>query len=113
MSSVSAKKLGKRSVRKRKPTNGIRVALRFTIHPGEMREEYVELLDRMIKRVEKIINSTRTKTNQRLRAMQVLSDLIKTSYGMIRDVEIEQLEREITQLEKEESEAAEAEGTSE
>ena len=109
MSSVLSKKLEKRSVRKSKHTGGariIRVALRFTIHPGEKREKYVELLDRMIKRVEKIINSTRTKTKQRLRAMQVLTDLIKTSYGMIRDVEIEQLERDVSALEEEEGEAA-------
>ena len=98
MSSVSPEKLEKRSVQKSKHTDGLRiinVALRFTVHPEEKREKYVELLDRMIKRVEKIINSARTKTNQRLRAMQVLTDLIKTSYGMIRDVEIELLEREV------------------
>ena len=107
MSSVSSEKLEKRSARRSKPTGGariIRVALRFTIHPEEKRERYVELLDRMINRVEKIINSTRTKTKQRLRAMQVLTDLIKTSYGMIRDVEIEELEREVTALEEEEGE---------
>jgi len=104
VSSVLAEKLEKRSVRRSNHTGGARiihVALRFTIHPEEKREKYVELLDQMIKRVEKIINSTRTKTRQRLRAIQVLTDLIKTSYGMIRDVEIKELEREVTSLEKE------------
>ena len=98
MSSVSPEKLEKRVVQKSKHTDGLRiinVALRFTVHPEEKREKYVEPLDRMIKRAEKIINSARTKTNQRLKAMQVLTDLIKTSYGMIRDVEIELLEREV------------------
>ena len=82
------------------------------IKPEEKRASYVELLDRMIKRVEKIINSHKTKTKQRLRAMSVLSDLIKTSYGMVRDVEIEWLEREVAALEKEESGVAETEGSS-
>jgi len=57
MSSVSAKRLANKSVRKPKHTGGARiihVALRFTIHPEEKRERYVELLDRMIKRVEKM-----------------------------------------------------------
>ena len=62
------------------------------------------ILNAMIKRVEKIINSRQTITKQRLRAMQVLTDLIKTSYGMVRDVEIEELEREIASLEEEEGE---------
>jgi len=115
MSSVSSEKLEKRSVRKSKHAGGariIRVALRFTIQPEERREKYVDLLDRMIDRVEKIINSTRTTTKQRLRAMQVLTNLIKTSYGMVRDVEIEQLEREVNALEKSESEAPETEDSS-
>jgi len=62
----------------------------------------VKILDHMINRVQKIINAQKTKTNQRLRAMQVLTDLIKTSYSMIRDVEIEGLEREVKTLEEEE-----------
>ena len=62
----------------------------------------MKILDHMINRVQKIINAQKTKTNQRLRAMQVLTDLIKTSYSMIRDVEIEGLEREVKTLEEEE-----------
>jgi len=57
MSSVLSRKLEKRSVRRSNHTGGARiihVALRFTIHPEEKRERYVELLDRMIKRVEKM-----------------------------------------------------------
>jgi len=38
--------------------------------------------------------------------MQVLTDLIRTSYGLIRDVEIEEIEREISALEEEKGPSA-------
>ena len=106
MKPVHPKKLEKSSVRKRKtlikhPQYIFKIALRFTVKPAEMREKYVKVLDDMIKRVQKIINARKTRTKQRLRAMQVLTELIKTSYSMIRDIEIEDLEREIKKLEKE------------
>jgi len=107
MKSIRWRKLEESSVRKRKvlvkhPQRIFKIALRFTIKPAEEQEKYVKVLDHMISRVQKIINAQKTKTNQRLRAMQVLTDLIKTSYGMIRDVEIEGLEREVKTLEEEE-----------
>ena len=78
MSSVSSKKLENKSVRKlnppiKYPQRTLKINLKFVIRPDE-------------KRVEKIINASKTKTKQRLRAISVLSDLIKTSYGMIRDM---------------------------
>jgi len=105
LSSVLSEKLGNKSVRNQKPPikhpqHTLTVALRFTIKPADEREKYVAILNAMIKRVEKIINSKKTKTRQRLRAMQVLTDLIRTSYGMIRDVEIKELEREVSALEE-------------
>jgi len=109
MSSIHSENPGNKSVRIQKPPtkhpqHTLTVALRFTIKPTEEREKYVAILNAMIKRVEKIINSKKTKTKQRLRAMQVLTDLIRTSYGMVRDVEVEELEREVTALEEEEGE---------
>ena len=86
---------------------------KFVIVPKEKRAEYVKILDKMIQRVVKVINAHRTHTPVRLRAMTVLSDLIKTSYGMVRDEEIEQLERETAELEKEEEGVAEEEGSAE
>lgn len=112
MSSVLSEKPEKQPFRKLKHTDSIRINLKFTIHPKGQRENYVAILNKMITRVQKIINSHRTKTVHRLRAMNVLSELIRTSYSMVVDVEIEQLEREIKALEKEESEAPETEGSS-
>jgi polyhydroxyalkanoate synthesis regulator phasin len=71
------------------------------IAPAEKREELVAILDDLIRRLRKIINSTRTKTPVRLRAVEVLAELVRTSYTMVRDVEVEKLERETESLEKE------------
>jgi hypothetical protein len=71
------------------------------IAPAEKREELVAILDDLIRRLRKIINSTRTKTTVRLRAVEVLAELVRTSYTMVRDVEVEKLERETESLEKE------------
>ena len=74
---------------------------RFVIVPAGKREEFVAILDDLIKRLKKIINSNRTKTTVRLRAVEVLAELVRTSYTMVRDVEVEELERETEELEKE------------
>jgi hypothetical protein len=78
---------------------------KFRVMPEEKRRELIEILDAMIRRLVKIINAKKTKTRIRLRAMTVLNDLIKTSYTMVRDVEIEHLEREITELENQAEQA--------
>jgi phage head maturation protease len=75
------------------------------IVPKEKREELVAILDDLAKRLMKIINSRKTQTTVRLRAMQVLTELIRTSYSMVRDAEVEDLERETEKLEKEEKRA--------
>jgi len=87
----------KRTITQRQTT--LRISLKFTICPQEKRAEYVEALDRMIRRVEKVINSARTTTSQRLRAMTVLAELVRVSYSMVRDVDVERLEREVKALE--------------
>ena len=80
----------------------LRVRLNFIVRPQEMRAEYIELLDRMIKRCEKIINATTgVDAKLRLRAMTVLTELIQTAYGLIRDVEIEEYEQKVRKLEEE------------
>ncbi len=74
---------------------------KFVIVPAEKRKELVATLDDLIKRLMKIIDSNRTKTTVRLRAMEVLAELVRTSYTMVRDAEVEELERETEKLEKE------------
>jgi len=103
------RKLAVGSVRSQKPpiipsqiTLRMRVyPRRFVVVPAEKREELINILDDMVKRLLTLINARKTKTRVRLKAMTVLNDLINTSYRMIRDEEIEELERETEELEKE------------
>jgi hypothetical protein len=74
---------------------------KFIINPAEKRDEYIATIDDQIERLKKIINSNRTKTTVKLRAMEVLSELIRTSYTMVREEEIEKTERETETLEEE------------
>lgn len=85
----------------RRPKHALNIRLNFIVMPREKRDEYIQLLDRMIKRVEQIINSNRTDTKTRLRALEVLTKLIQASYELLRDVEVEQLEQEVARLEAE------------
>jgi hypothetical protein len=77
----------------------LRINLKFRIEPKDQRAQYVELLNMMINKLETIINGARTRTTQRLRAMQLLTTLIQTSYTIVRDVDIEDLEQEIEAIE--------------
>jgi hypothetical protein len=74
---------------------------KFIINPAEKRDEYIAIIDDQIERLKKIINSNRTKTTLKLRALEVLSELIRTSYTMVREEEIEKTERETETLEEE------------
>jgi cell division protein ZapA (FtsZ GTPase activity inhibitor) len=73
----------------------------FKIVPPKKREELIKILDDVIQRLLKLINSKRTTTSVRLKAMAVLNELINTSYRMIREIEVESLERETETLEEE------------
>ena len=74
---------------------------RFVIVPSQKREELIKILDDMIKRLLTLINARKTETRIRLKALAVLNELIQTSYTMVRDVEIQELERETESLEEE------------
>lgn len=76
---------------------------RFVIVPAEKREEFLQILSDMISRLLKLINARKTETRVRLKAMTVLNELLNTSYTMVRDVEVEELERETEGHEQEES----------
>ncbi len=77
----------------------VKINLQFRIEPKDERAHYVELLNMMIRKLEAIVNGQRTRIPQRLRAMKLLTDLIQTSYTIVRDVDIENLERDIETIE--------------
>jgi lipoate-protein ligase A len=74
---------------------------RFKIVPSKKREDLIKTLDDVIQRLLTIISSKKTTTTLRLKAMMVLNQLISTSYAMIRDIEVEEYERETETLEEE------------
>ena len=74
---------------------------RVRIEPEAKRNEYIERLDNVIEKLEEIINSEDTDEKTRIRAANVLARLISTSYVMVRDIDIENLERELEELQKE------------
>jgi hypothetical protein len=97
---ISSKEPIKRPVVQRNDTVNLciipcKINLKFRIEPEDQRIQYVELLNMMINQLEKIINSKRKNTIHKLLAMQILTKLIQTSYAIVRDVDIEVLEREI------------------
>ena len=106
---VLRKKLAVSSVRGRKvpripsqTTYKITVHLRaFRIVPAKKREEYIGMVDEVIKRLLTIINAKKTPNSVRMKAMMVFNYLINTGYNMISDVEVEELEQETTELEEE------------
>jgi Fe2+ transport system protein B len=85
----------------------------LVIDPEEKRAEYIARIEDQIEKLEKMINSNRTKTTVKLRAMEVLAELIKTSYTMVREEEIEKTERETQTLEEEARRPAEEDSTEE
>jgi len=86
-------------------------ARRVRIDPEEKRREYIERLERLIEGLDKLANNRRVERKTRLRAVEVMVKVINTCYGIVRDIEVEMLEREFEELETEaEGEAEGSEG---
>lgn len=73
---------------------------RVVIKPREKRHEYIERLDKAIETLEGIINSEETDEKTRIQAANALARLISTSYVMIQDIDIENIEEEVENLKK-------------
>ena len=77
----------------------LRIA-RTAIRPAEKREEYIRRLESIIGRLEDIINSDATSDKLRISAVNALTRVIKAAYGMVKDIEMEEFERELDELER-------------
>lgn len=62
-------------------------------------------LKNWIERTEKIVNAKRTKTKTRIDALRLGGYLVQVATGLVRDIDVSQIESEIEKLEKEEKEA--------
>lgn len=73
---------------------------RVVIKPREKRQEYIERLDKAIVTLEEIINSEKTDEKIRIQAANALARLISTSYVLIQDTDIENMEEEVENIKK-------------
>jgi len=81
-------------------------ARRVRIDPEEKRTQYIARLERLIADLDRIIANPKTSAKNRLRAMDILIRAVTSCYGIVRDAEVEQLERETEEV-KTESEGKE------
>lgn len=88
-------------------------ARRIRIDPEERRSRYILRLEALIEELDGIIANSRVSRKLRLRAMEILIKAINTCYGIVSDVEVEALERELEEAKEEEEAALQGEGAKE
>jgi len=76
-------------------------ARRVRIDPAEKRAEHIDRLERLIEQLDGMISSRGVRQKVKLRAMEVLIRTISTCYGIVSDIEVEELEDELTRLKEE------------
>jgi len=74
---------------------------RVRIDPEERRNQYIRRLESLVSQLDEILVNPRIPRKQKLRAMDVLIKTIRTCYGIVRDIEVEQLEQELETLKTE------------
>ena len=85
-------------------------ARRVRIDPAEKRAEYIDRLERLVEQLDGMISSRGVRQKVRLRAMDVLIRTIGTCYGIVSDIEVEELEVELETLKEENRRVKEARG---
>jgi len=85
-------------------------ARRVRIDPAEKRAEYIGRLERLVEQLDGMISGRGVKGKVKLRAMEVLIRTIGTCYGIVSDVEVEELEVELETLKEENRRVKEARG---
>jgi len=85
-------------------------ARRVRIDPVEKRAEYIDRLERLVEQLDGMISSRGVRQKVRLRAMDVLIRTIGTCYGIVSDIEVEELEVELETLKEENRRVKEARG---
>ena len=73
---------------------------RVKIKPEEKRHEYIRRIDKVIETLEAIINSEEADEKIRIQAANALARLVSTSYVMIVDIDIENIEEQAETLQK-------------
>ncbi len=76
----------------------IRISLKITfrrirIQPKKKRQEYIARLERIISICEQVLSGSNVLEKAQLRAAEVIIEAIRMSYTIVRDVDVENLER--------------------
>jgi hypothetical protein len=79
---------------------------RIRIDPDKKRQNYITRLERIIRQCDRIISNPHGVEDVQIKAMSVLIKTIKVCYGLVVDVEVKSLEREVKELEEEERQLA-------
>jgi hypothetical protein len=104
LSRLEEEKNGEERERVSLPQDGIRFSFstrRVRIEPRKKRENYVKRLEKVMRQCEKIVNDPAGFEDIQLRALGVLIQAIKVCYGIVLDLEVETLEKEVVELEEE------------
>jgi len=82
-------------------------ARRVRIDPEAKRAQYIARLEELIAQLDGIIANPKTSAKNRLRAMDILIRAITRCYGIVSDVEVEELEAQVEELKEGEEEQKE------
>jgi len=73
---------------------------RFKIRPGRKRREYVERLERIMAVCEEALSDPEAVEGAQLKAADVIIRAIRMGYAIVREVEVEDLERHAEEIKK-------------
>jgi len=73
---------------------------RVRIDPDKKRAKYIRRLERLMRELDEIISDPEGVEEIQIKAMAILIRCINVCYGMVRDVEVEMLEKEVEELKR-------------
>lgn len=95
------------------PVRFVITARRVRIDPARKREDYIRRLEALIEGLDRIINAPDGVEKIQLKAMDTMIKAVRMCYYIVRDVDVEKLEDEFEELERQNKEAKERAGDSE
>ena len=71
---------------------------RLRTNPSNKREEYLDRLDAAATKVQNILDNDHTSKATRIKAANSIANIIRVSYTIVRDIDIEEIERDIAEI---------------
>jgi len=104
---VTQEKNNRIIVARRKPNNitvrspGYDIQLRvrrLRTNPANKREEFLDRLDAAATKVQDILDNDHSSKATQIKAANSIANIIRASYAIVRDIDIEEIERDIEEL---------------